>query len=152
VENLWMTRGTAVHCALATTFFRRCTEKTGGIALAQCTFRNPFRLHGRPRSVESLARHRHACDVGCVVKVNPLRYHQTINGRSFVIEVLQVGQDRWRAQIAGPPGRTTALMPFYGSTPEEAAAQLSAWLRRAGGTAPPAADRAGEIAKLISRA
>lgn len=69
---------------------------------------------------------------GRVVNVNPpLRYHETINGRSFVIEVLPVGRDRWRAQIAGTPGRTTALMPFYGQTPDEAAHLLSDWLTRA---------------------
>jgi hypothetical protein len=65
------------------------------------------------------------------VKVNPLRYHETINGRSYVIEVLPVGRDRWRAQIARTPGRTTAVMPFYGQTPDEAAHLLSGWLTRA---------------------
>jgi hypothetical protein len=87
-----------------------------------------------------------------VVKVNPLRYHQTINGRSFVIEVIRVGQDRWRAQIGGPPGRTTALMPFYGATPEEAARLLSAWLDRAGGTPTPPPERGPGFPKLSSRA
>jgi hypothetical protein len=65
-----------------------------------------------------------------VVNVNPLHYHETINGRSYVIEVLPVGRDRWRAQIARTPGRTTAVMPFYGQTPDEAARQLTAWLAR----------------------
>jgi hypothetical protein len=66
-----------------------------------------------------------------VVNVNPLRYHETINGRSYVIEVLPVGRDRWRAQIARTHGRTTAVMPFYGPTPDEAARLLAAWLMRA---------------------
>jgi hypothetical protein len=141
-----------VHCGRAAFFFRSGPAQTDDIALAQGTFRTPFRLPGRVLSVESLARHRHACDEGRVVKVNPLRYHQTINGRSFVIEVLEVGQHRWRAQIAGPPGRTTALMPFYGATPEEAAGQLSAWLDRAGGRPTRQPDRAAGIAKVRSRA
>jgi hypothetical protein len=64
--------------------------------------------------------------------VKPLRYQETINGRSYVIEVLPVGRDRWRAQIARVTGGTTALMPFYGTTPDEAAQQLSGWLTQAG--------------------
>jgi hypothetical protein len=66
------------------------------------------------------------------VRVNIVRFQETINGRSYVIEVLPVGQDRWRAQIAGRPGGTTALMPFYGTTPAAAAKLLSGWLTRAG--------------------
>lgn len=56
---------------------------------------------------------------------------ETINGRSYLIEVLPVGVNRWRAQLARR-GATTALMPFYGRTPDEAAGQLTAWLTRAG--------------------
>jgi hypothetical protein len=58
------------------------------------------------------------------------RYHEEINGRSVVIEVLRVSQDRWRAQIARRPGATTALMPFYGGTPDDAVRLLSEWLAR----------------------
>jgi hypothetical protein len=65
--------------------------------------------------------------------VNIVRFQETINGRSYVIEVRSVGQDRWRAEIARRPGGTTALMPFYGTTPDEAAQSLSGWLNRAGG-------------------
>ena len=60
-----------------------------------------------------------------------VRIQQTINGRAYVIEVLSVGRDRWRAQIARTPGATTAVMPFYGTTPDEAAHELSGWLTRA---------------------
>jgi hypothetical protein len=63
--------------------------------------------------------------------VRALRIEQNINGKSYVIEVLSVGTGRWRAQIAGRPGGTTALMPFYGTTPDEAAEGLSLWLTRA---------------------
>jgi hypothetical protein len=62
--------------------------------------------------------------------VTVVRFKETINGRSYVIEVLSVGQDRWRAQIARAPGATTAVMPFYGLTADDAARQLSAWLAR----------------------
>lgn len=59
------------------------------------------------------------------------RFEETINGREYLIEVSEVGTDRWRAQIARVPGGSSALMPFYGTTPVEAAGQLSAWLVRA---------------------
>jgi len=65
--------------------------------------------------------------------VNLVRFEETINGRSFVIEVQPVGPDRWRAHIARTPGATTALMPFYGATPDAAARQLAVWLHRASG-------------------
>lgn len=55
------------------------------------------------------------------------RYEETIGGRTYQIEVTPVN-DRWRAQIRRIPGMPTALMPFYGQTPDEAAQQLSRWL------------------------
>ena len=60
--------------------------------------------------------------------VNVHRFEETINGRSYRIEVSSVGAGQWRAQIARPPGGSAALMPFYGKTPDEAAKQLSRWL------------------------
>jgi predicted RNase H-like HicB family nuclease len=59
------------------------------------------------------------------------RFEQTIGGRSYQIEVKAVAQDRWHAYIVRLPGVTTALMPFYGPTPADAAQQLSSWLTRA---------------------
>lgn len=59
------------------------------------------------------------------------RFEEIINGREYLIEVSEVGTDRWRAQIARVPGGSAALMPFYGATPDEAARQLSQWLVRA---------------------
>jgi hypothetical protein len=59
------------------------------------------------------------------------RYEQSIAGRAYQIEVAPVAQDRWRACIVRLPGVPTALMPFYGRTPDEAARQLSDWLTRA---------------------
>jgi hypothetical protein len=56
---------------------------------------------------------------------------ETIHGRPYVIEVVSVSQDRWRAQIARR-GASNALMPFYGATPDEAAKHLASWLTRAG--------------------
>ena len=62
--------------------------------------------------------------------MNIIRFHETINGRPYVIEALPIGQDRWRAQLARAAGATTALMPFYGTTPDEAAQHLAEWLAR----------------------
>ena len=83
-----------------------------------------------------------------VVNLNPLHYHETINGRSYVIEVLPVGRERWRARIARTPGGTTAVMPFYGPTPDEAARQLTAWLWRAASlSAAASSSRPGDIVR-----
>jgi hypothetical protein len=57
-----------------------------------------------------------------------VRFKETINGRAYQIEVVLVSKNRWRAEIARSPGATTALMPFYGSTPDEAARLLTVWL------------------------
>jgi len=59
------------------------------------------------------------------------RFEESIAGRLYHIEVAAVSQDRWRAQIVRLPGVPTAMMPFYGRTPVEAARQLSEWLTRA---------------------
>ena len=59
------------------------------------------------------------------------RFEESIGGRPYLIEVKAVTPDRWRAYIVRIPGVPTALMPFYGRTPDEAAANLSAWLTRA---------------------
>jgi hypothetical protein len=59
------------------------------------------------------------------------RIQESIAGRAYLIEVAPVSQDRWRANIARLPGVQTALMPFYGKTPDEAARHLTDWLNRA---------------------
>ena len=48
-----------------------------------------------------------------------------------MIEVAGVANDRWRARIVRIPGAPTALMPFYGPTPDDAASRLRQWLTRA---------------------
>ena len=56
------------------------------------------------------------------------RFEESIGGRPYLIEVAAVAADRWRAYIVRIPGIPTALMPFYGTTPDEAAGQLRRWL------------------------
>jgi hypothetical protein len=69
--------------------------------------------------------------------LNVHRFEQVINGRTYRIDVSTVGTGRWRAEIARAPGGSAATMPFYGTTPVEAAAQLSRWLALAHGQPPP---------------
>ena len=56
------------------------------------------------------------------------RIEETINGRTYQIEAMLVDPDRWRAYLVSASGGSTALMPFYGTTPEQAVQQLSDWL------------------------
>jgi hypothetical protein len=56
------------------------------------------------------------------------RFDEIIEGRTFHIEVAPVDRDRWRAHVVRIPGIPSAMMPFYGTTPDEAAKQLSRWL------------------------
>ena len=59
------------------------------------------------------------------------RFEETINGRVYEIEVSAVSPNRWRAYLVTLTGGPTALMPFYGSTPSEAAGSLVSFLTRA---------------------
>ena len=59
------------------------------------------------------------------------RFEEFIAGHPYLIEVAPVSEDRWRAYIVRIPGVPTALMPFYGATPADAAHQLCEWLTRA---------------------
>lgn len=73
--------------------------------------------------------------IGPIVNVH--RFEETINGREYRIEVSSVGTGKWRAQLARLPGGSAATMPFYGTTPKEAAGQLSQWLSLAHGRSRP---------------
>jgi hypothetical protein len=59
------------------------------------------------------------------------RFQEQIAGHAYLIEVASVAQGRWRAYIVRQPGVPTALMPFYGPTPDQAADLLREWLTRA---------------------
>ena len=50
----------------------------------------------------------------------------------YQIEVTAVS-NRWRAQLHRTAGMPTAMMPFYGGSPDEAARQLTEWLALAHG-------------------
>jgi hypothetical protein len=59
------------------------------------------------------------------------RFERIIAGRCYLIEVAQVDEKRWRANILKLPGVPAAMMPFYGTTPDEAATNLTDWLDQA---------------------
>ena len=60
--------------------------------------------------------------------VNVHHFEELIAGRRYQIAVRPVSSTRWRAELERLPGMPTALMPFYGATPELAAQGLSRWL------------------------
>jgi hypothetical protein len=80
------------------------------------------RIRLAPPTVE-----RHFPDVSTALH----RFEELIAGRPYLIEVASVAKDRWRACLVRLPGVPTALMPFYGPTPREAADALRQWLTRA---------------------
>lgn len=59
--------------------------------------------------------------------MNVHRYEEIIDGRAYQIEVTRAS-NQWRAQLRRTQGMPTALMPFYGQTPDEAAQLLIKWL------------------------
>ena len=95
-------------------------------------FRPSLRLCHRARYVEFfLARNPTHSFSATALTHTVHRFEESIAGRPYLIEVAAVTKDRWRACIVKMPGVPTALMPFYGRTPDEAARQLSEWLTRA---------------------
>jgi len=60
--------------------------------------------------------------------VSAQRFERAVNERRYVIEATLVDPDRWRAYLVGVSGGPTALMPFYGETPEQAVERLTDWL------------------------
>jgi hypothetical protein len=59
-------------------------------------------------------------------------FEETINGRLYHVDVVPAA-DRWRAKLRRGAGLPTAMMPFYGQTPDEAAGLLLRWLMLAHG-------------------
>jgi hypothetical protein len=137
VEILWMTRENPVHETTREFFFDVAIRKPSPCTM--CTrFRTALRLIGGGTSVEFRRSFPQKKISATSVTHDVLRFHQSIGGRPYLIEVALVTKDRWRAYIVRVPGMPTALMPFYGRTPDEAAEQLSAWLTRAYGASAPA--------------
>jgi hypothetical protein len=136
VENLWMASVKPVEI-LTAKFICACAWND----LVQTTCRC---APSCPASLDRAAAKRRIDPrfvlTGSIHTVIVHRFEETIGGRPYQIEATPVG-DRWRAQLRRGPGVPTAMMPFYGRTPDEAAGQLTQWLalahkRVAGNTTP----------------
>jgi hypothetical protein len=129
VQNLWINRAFPVDVSTAPCLF--CVD-AGESPLdwnCECTFVRRFACFD---SREAYNRSRFNSPSALIpVTAAVHRFEELIGGRRYVIEVAAVEEDRWRAYIVRLPGEPTALMPFYGSTPVEAARLLSQWLTRA---------------------
>jgi hypothetical protein len=135
VENLLMIRAFPVDGATAEFFSARALRETRGkghvdrlsrlVSLDRRT--NVRTIHSR--SSQQFFNFRFLSSTYVAADLH--RFQQSIRGHSYLIEVAPVERDRWRACIVRARGMPTALMPFYGRTPDEAARQLSDWLARA---------------------
>jgi len=94
-------------------------------------FRHPLRLIATRMSVEFVAFPQTSVFIVATVPPAVHRFEESIAGRPYLIEVANVSKDRWRAYIVRIPGVPAALMPFYGTTPADAAHRLCEWLARA---------------------
>jgi hypothetical protein len=130
VENLWMTGAFLVDDRTTKIFFAARVPKSSRSLLC-ARFRPPLRLFARRRRVqfEALPRTRQVPRQTVTAAVH--RFEESIAGHVYLIEVANVSKDRWRAYIVKIPGVPTALMPFYGTTPADAAEHLCSWLTRA---------------------
>ena len=128
MENLWMTGAFPVDEAPIEIFFRPATPGKTEMGPVCVRFRRSLRLIVARRRVQFASLPATAAHT---VTAAVHRFEESIAGRPYLIEVANVSKDRWRAYIVRLPGMPTALMPFYGPTPTEAADQLCKWLTRA---------------------
>jgi hypothetical protein len=129
VEKLWMARAFPVDGSPAKIYFEGGHSGTGSIAAVHVLSSGAsLDRRGQPHTI---------CRTSQTVRVDETvtgavhRFEECIAGRVYLIEVAAVAKDRWRAYIVRIPGVPTALMPFYGATPAEAASLLCEWLTRA---------------------
>jgi hypothetical protein len=125
VEILWTRGGFPVEKLSAEIYFRRPAERMER-TLGRCAkLRAYFRLNGGARRLQWPRSFAHASPISRALVQN---ITETIDGRTYHIEVSKIGADRWRAHLVRVPGVPAAMMPFYGSTPEHAAQRLAEWL------------------------
>jgi hypothetical protein len=115
-----------------------CTSRQRAFILTESPLQwAPMHSVDAPSMVLSLVCRREAARLAAPLQTQTLpgakqviehRFDEIINGREYRIVVSSVGANKWRAQIARVPGGSAATMPFYGSTPVEAAGQLTRWL------------------------
>jgi hypothetical protein len=130
VEILLMVGAFPVEQSTAEVFFGDLKLKTGRPRLC-VSFRRALRLIAARRSIQFISFPSSQRFTSTPVTSSVHRFEESIAGRPYLIEVVAVSEDRWRAYIVRIPGVPTALMPFYGATPSDAAHQLCDWLTRA---------------------
>jgi hypothetical protein len=118
-----MNRAKAVDKLTAPVFFAEDSTVDREKDRSGSRLRAGLRLTVGDARVESALRIR----ITTLTHVNVHHFEQDIAGRLYQVEVTSVG-DRWRAQLRRAAGMPTAMMPFYGATPEEAARQLTQWI------------------------
>ena len=131
VETLCMTRAQGVNQRWKTRFFlpepRVSSPATGPVWSGFRAFLRLIDASGRRQDPCLSAVHK----ITVFAPDRPMsaqRYERAINDRRYVVEATLVDPDRWRAYLVGVPGGPTALMPFYGETPEQAVERLADWL------------------------
>ncbi len=129
VQNLWINRAFPVDVSTAPCFFALMPEKVRSTGTMSAPSYGASLVSIRAKRRIALVSNSPSALITVTAAVH--RFEESIGGRPYVIEVAAVEEDRWRAYIVRLPGVPTALMPFYGSTPVEAAHLLSQWLTRA---------------------
>jgi hypothetical protein len=137
VENLWTIGAFPVHSATPKIFFDGSLSKTRPRRHVHAVSSGAsLDIRRRLRRMRPAPGNSHVPSHIVIAAIH--RFEESIAGRDYLIEVSLVAKDRWRAYIVRVPAVPTALMPFYGRTPMEAARQLSDWLTRAHVAANPA--------------
>jgi hypothetical protein len=114
----------------STIYFRRARSRIAAIADVHVVSSGASLVCDRMlRTIRSVPTQRQFSPTHVSAAVH--RFEESIAGHVYLIEVANVSKDRWRAYIVRIPGVPTALMPFYGTTPADAAEQLCSWLTRA---------------------
>jgi len=129
VEKLCKDRGRPVRLLFTRNFFQRRRSRFTRNPVAARKLRTFFRLRAPMLSLESSESM--SSRATSLRAARATRRTERANGRTYIVEVLPIGPDRWRARIAAQGG-TNAVMPFYGTTPDEASDKLIGWLERAG--------------------
>jgi hypothetical protein len=127
VEKLWTARANPVEKLTTKNYLwpDRGEDLTSGGMWTTPSWRVSLDHSCHPRRIErSTLTHPATTDVTVHC------FEEFIGERAFVIEVTDAG-NRWRAQLRRRPGVPTAMMPFYGASPAEAAHRLIDWMRRA---------------------
>ena len=128
VEKLWMNSEKPVERATTKYFFAQIARESARTC-NRVHIRTSFRLIHFWKRVEFAL-----LLISQFFKKYPTvrhRFERIIAGRRYLIEVAQVDDKRWRANILKLPGVPAAMMPFYGTTPDEAATHLTDWLEGA---------------------